>query len=143
MSSQQAIAVKTLKQAGIRATPLRIEVLNIMLQAKSSLSAYDILELLIQVHPAVKPMTVYRTLHTFENVHLVHKLEKNNSYVLCCHPNEAHSCQIIICDNCSTYTEIHDDRLAKHIADTIKRSGFATDQTTIELSAVCNECRAA
>jgi Fur family zinc uptake transcriptional regulator len=133
-------AINILKSLAIEVTPLREEILTILAQSSVPLSAYQILDQLKLLRTNAKPMTVYRTLATFEKANLIHKIEKDSTYVLCCHPSENNNCQIIFCSSCGEYKELHDKKIQEHIRQVINSSGFTTDHQSIQISALCKNC---
>ncbi len=53
------------EQRGVRLTPQRLKVLEIIIEHHSSISAYELLDLLRETEPQAKPPTVYRALDFF------------------------------------------------------------------------------
>lgn len=133
-------ALKRLENCGIEATPLRKEILTILAQSSSPQSAYQLLDQLKVIRQNATPMTVYRTLATFEKAHLIHKIEKDSTYVLCCHPSEINNCQIIFCSSCGEHQEIHDKSIQKKIMQAIDSIGFSANHEPIQISALCKHC---
>lgn len=125
----------------IKPTPLRLDIIRLLNKAKTPISAYELLERLQKTRPNAKAMTVYRTLHTFEQALLVHKIEKNNAYILCCHPNHQDHCQIISCCKCDHYIELHDKQLFNQINTAIKQNNFSPSDQLFQIHAVCHNCK--
>jgi Fur family zinc uptake transcriptional regulator len=134
-------AHRLLEQCDIKPTTLRTEVLLCLLCAKKPIGAYDLLERLKIKRPGAKPMTIYRILDLYQAVHLVHKLEKDNTFVLCCHPDAKNPCQIIICRSCHKHTELHDDRLAQTIQAVLQPLGYRSCQQELQIDALCMQCQ--
>lgn len=96
------------QQRNVRLTPQRLEVLRLMTEQKGAISAYDLLDLLRVSEPQAKPPTVYRALDFLLEQGFIHRVESNNSYVVCHHFEEAeHSSAMLICDRCGSVNEKH------------------------------------
>ena len=74
--------------AGIRLTPIRQRVLELVWQNHEPVKAYDILDKLKQAKSSSAPPTVYRALDFLQDEGLVHKIESLNAYVGCGNPKE-------------------------------------------------------
>lgn len=76
---------------GARLTPLRKEVLELILNASTPMGAYDLLaKIKGQADRPAAPPTVYRTLDFLLEKGLIHRLTSINAYIPCCHPREGH-----------------------------------------------------
>jgi Fur family zinc uptake transcriptional regulator len=135
-----AQALKILQSLSIEVTALRQEVLTILAKSKKPITAYQILSKLQLVRPSAKPMTVYRTLSTFEKAHLIHKIEKDSSYVLCCHPNKENHCLIVFCSVCGKYKEIHNSSVQNVLQQTLEPLAFTFHEEPIQIAAICADC---
>ena len=140
MNAYQA-AIKQLTIANVSLTPLRQDVLKILASSSEPLGAYDILAQLQKVRASAKPMTVYRTLATFESCHIVHKIAQDKRYVLCCHPSQHQYCFIIFCSTCGHYKEVHRDAVANDIQQLINKAGFIISHEPIQITACCKSCQ--
>lgn len=90
------------EQRGLRLTPLRKEVLELVAAAGKPVKAYDLLDQLRERHGNAAPPTVYRALDFLLEQGFIHKLESINAFVSCHHPAEAHQVPFLICDVCSS-----------------------------------------
>ena len=126
---------------GLRFTALRRKVLEMIWASHGSAKAYDILDKLKDKDTTAKPPTVYRTLDFLMEHGLIHKLNSLNSYVGCGHPTTEYSeCYFLICSECGEIKECCNDKLAKAIADTVKKSRFKPGRVTLEIKGTCPEC---
>ena len=78
------------EERGLRLTPLRKEVLELVAAADKPVKAYDLLDQLRERHGNAAPPTVYRALDFLLENGFIHKLESINAFVSCHHPAEAH-----------------------------------------------------
>lgn len=126
---------------GLRLTPLRHEVLNLIARARKPVKAYDLLESLRDSHAGAAPPTVYRALDFLLEHGFIHKLESINAFVYCQHPSEAHQVPFLICDVCENATEVCDEGAIAHLIERQARDfGFRAKAQTLEVHGVCRQC---
>lgn len=127
---------------GLRLTPLRREVLDLVAKARKPVKAYDLLEWLRDSHAGAAPPTVYRALDFLLENGFIHKLESINAFVFCQHPAEAHQVPFLICDVCENATEVCDEgAIAKLIEQQARGFGFRSKAQTLEVHGVCKACQ--
>ncbi len=129
------------RDRGLRLTPLRREVLELMAETGRPVKAYDLLDLLRQRHGNAAPPTVYRALDFLLEHGFIHKLESINAFVSCHHPAEAHQVPFLICDVCSGAQEVCDERVAEMIETQARSFGFKPQAQTLEVHGICKRCR--
>ena len=128
-------------ERGLRLTPLRREVLELVAVAGKPVKAYDLLDRLREKHGNAAPPTVYRALDFLLENGFIHKLESINAYVSCHHPAESHQVPFLICDNCQCAQEVCDERVAELIEAQAKAFGFRPQAQTLEVHGICKNCR--
>ena len=116
-------------------------VLNVLNNSDKPMTAYQILEKLRRF--GIKgPPTVYRALEVLQEQGLVHRLESINAFVACDHyAGAAHTSSFILCKDCGTASEIHDNRLESILHEWSDKLGFAVIQQTVELLGKCSRCK--
>jgi Fur family zinc uptake transcriptional regulator len=138
-------AIKAAKQhcdvLGLRLTPLRQRVLELVWQSHEPMKAYGILDELKQGHSSSAPPTVYRALDFLQEQGLVHKIESLNAYVGCGDPKEHHSSQFFICHDCGSVAELDDADISGLIQKKASHFGFKIDNEMVEIKGHCQECR--
>ena len=127
---------------GARLTPLRKEVLELILSASGPVGAYDLLAKLKggSERPAAPP-TVYRTLDFLLEKGLIHRLTSINAYIPCCPPREGHQAAFLICTECKSVTEASAQGLLQQLATLSASDNFTAHHSIIEISGVCQQCR--
>ncbi|AOA57095.1 transcriptional repressor [Acinetobacter larvae] len=127
--------------AGTRLTPLRKEVLELILNANAPIGAYDLLAKLKSAseRPAAPP-TVYRTLDFLLEQGLIHRLTSINAYIPCCHPREGHQAAFLICTQCRTVKEASAQALIEEINQIASAGQFNAQHSIIEISGTCQQC---
>jgi Fur family transcriptional regulator, zinc uptake regulator len=127
-------------------TPLRREVLRLLLKRGGSAKAYDLHDDMRGLHGRVAPMTVYRALDFLMQMRLVHKVDSLNSFVVCnegeapgAHP---HQTLMSVCTACNAVTELHlhdvTEPIVRHLQDKL---GFRTQ--AVEVKGLCKQCTGA
>ncbi len=129
------------RSRGTRLTPLRREVLRIILQAGKPMGAYAILDALKAAEMGAQaPPTVYRALDFLLTEHLVHRLSTINMFVACIHPTHQHGAQFLICTQCGAVIELDHQVLDATLHQIAQQYGFAIHSKAIEMSGLCAQC---
>ncbi|WP_183323873.1 transcriptional repressor [Halomonas cerina] len=134
-------AERQCQRRGVRFTPIRQRVLEMIAEASGGLKAYDLLDRLAAEHAAARPPTVYRALDFLIEQGLVHRIESLNAYVACPCPEHTHGFQLLICRDCGRVEELHLDDINAQLARRARELGFAVQRQTIELLGRCDSCR--
>lgn len=126
---------------GSRLTPLRREVLSLILSAQAPLGAYDLLARMKRDNerPAAPP-TVYRTLDFLMEQGFIHRLASINAYIPCCHPREGHQAAFLICQKCQTVQETSASHLMESLHQVATSGHFSAKHTIIEITGICQQC---
>jgi Fur family zinc uptake transcriptional regulator len=134
---------------GAQLTPLRRQVLELVLQAEAPVGAYALLDRLKASRPGAAPPTVYRALDFLLEHGLIHKVERLNAFIGCADAGHGHAHdhghphQFLICRVCGATAEIADHAVAHAIEAAARRAGFALAQATVEIEGTCARCAAA
>jgi Fur family zinc uptake transcriptional regulator len=92
---------------------------------------------------------IYRALEFLTGAGFVHKIERLNAYVACCHPAHWHGAGsggapgacFLICARCRRVAEVEDGALDIAIAQAAAGRGFAMRRTVLEIDGTCPACR--
>lgn len=133
------LILKYCKEHRIKITELRKQVINILAKSNQAASAYEILNELKTIRPNAEPMTVYRVLDFLHVNNIIHKLEAQKKYILCCHPDVG-VCQIFICTKCNTKYEVHDVNFNSNVHKLARTLDFNIKSSTIEFYGTCQNC---
>lgn len=137
-----ATAVELCNREGLRLTPTRKRVLELVWQSHRPLGAYEILAQLSEDEgkPAAPP-TVYRALDFLLEHGLVHRLASLNAFIGCDRPHQAHQGHFLICRLCRVAHELPHDDIDLAVEQAAAALGFAVEQQVVEVSGVCAPCR--
>ena len=130
------------RERGVRLTPLRRRVLELVWGSHRAVKAYDLLAALGDAAGTAKPPTVYRALEFLMAQGLVHRIDSLNAFVGCPQPNRRHSAQFLICGDCGEVSEMNAASIDRAVADQAEVSGFALSRTIIEVHGTCPRCEA-
>ncbi len=132
-------------QRGVRLTPLRKRVLELVWQSHKPLGAYDILEVLSREDGRrAAPPTVYRGLDFLLENGLIHRLASLNAYIGCSHPEVAHEGYFMICNQCNNaYVLVQHSQIDTAISSEAEQMGFTVETQMVEILGICAACREA
>lgn len=137
-----ATARRLCEERGIRLTPLREQVLQLVWQSHQPLGAYAILDQLAERDGKRQaPPTVYRALEFLLEHGLVHRINSLNAFIGCSQPRAEHLSQFLICEQCKSAVEIVDTTLDQSIQALAQRAQFAPTGTFVEITGLCANCR--
>ena len=128
-------------ERGVRLTPLRRRVLELIWSGHKPLGAYDILDILRTERQGSAPPTVYRALDFLLRHGLVHRIESLNSFVGCPNPDSHHGGQFLICRSCGMAGELNDSRIDDAIRKSAAKAGFEVGRRTVEIEGLCPHCQ--
>ena len=129
------------EQRGLRFTPIRKRVLELVWDSHAPMAAYDLLKALRQEKDNAEAPTIYRALDFLLQNGMVHKIESMNAFVGCDHPGNAHAGQFLICTECKQVLEQENPLLSDVISEHALEHNFTISSHTIEIMGVCAQCR--
>ncbi|MDJ0821830.1 MAG: transcriptional repressor [Paracoccaceae bacterium] len=127
-------------ERGLRLTPVRRKVLELLLREHRALGAYAILDLLREAGFGSQPPVAYRALDFLVENGFVHKIERLNAFVACAHPGETHSPAFMICRLCDAVAEAHSTPAKGALGAAARAAGFQIERTVVEAEGVCPSC---
>jgi Fur family zinc uptake transcriptional regulator len=136
-----AAAEKLCAAKGVRFTPLRKRVLELVWSGHKPVGAYALLDQLRDEDLGSAPPTIYRALDFLIDHGLIHRIERMNAFIGCSHPGETHRGFFLICGECGNAEELESPSVAESIAASASRRGFAARDMTLEVTGTCADCR--
>lgn len=128
--------------AGLRFTPVRRRVLEILLEEHRALGAYDVLERLAAEGFGNQPPVAYRALEFLVEQGLAHRIQRLNAFVACMHPGEVHAPAFLICKACDSVAEAPARDVGAALDQAARGLGFVVERSTIEAVGMCPACQA-
>ncbi|MCQ9327957.1 Fur family transcriptional regulator [Pelistega suis] len=145
LSVEKSIAEATTlcESRGKRLTPIRAQVLELMLSNRRSLKAYELLEQMQAIHPSSKPATVYRALEFLEEEGFIHRLDAINGWTACQHIqcDHSHHDLLAVCTVCGAVQEISAPHINKELHTLLAQVGFSQNSPQTEIRATCANCQ--
>lgn len=135
---------------GVKVTPLREAVLDLLLTSTGLIKAYDILARLQETSPTpIAPPTAYRSLDFWAQQGVLHKVPSMNGYVLCLHrATGAHGCGhaadegvcFLACTECGAVQEQVLPALWQSLQGALGDTGFVWNDPHLVLTGRCCRC---
>ncbi len=125
---------------GAQLTPLRRQVLELVLAAEQPIGAYALLEQLKTTRGPAAPPTIYRALDFLLENGLVHRIESLNAFTACIDAGHAHAHQFLICRSCGQAQEVTDRGVASALESAARSAGFLPERMTVEIAGLCGRC---
>lgn len=133
--------IASVKEAGIRLTPQRLEILRVLAGSEDHPSAEIVLRRVQERMPTVSLDTVYRTLWRLNELRLVTTLG-SSSNVVRFDPNMARH-HHYVCERCGLVRDFESEELhAQDLPAAVKRFG-TTEDVHVEVRGLCAKCRSA
>ena len=133
-----------LQRAGLRRTPVRVAVLNVLTAAAGPLAVPQILD---QLPTHTDVVTVYRTLNTFTRKKLVHRMHGDDRtwlYALgggTATRSPAHQHPHFVCDECGTVECLETSRIPRSFVPSLKVGAkYAVRYPEVVLHGRCPRC---
>lgn len=140
VSETLAAAEERCASEGLRFTPVRRKVLEILLQEHRALGAYTILDRLREGGFGSQPPVAYRALDFLVANGLAHKIEQLNAFIACVHPRQTHAPAFMICRLCDAVAETHSSPARGALGDAARATGFRIERTVVEAEGICPTC---
>ena len=135
-----AVAETRCAEEGLRLTPVRRKVLELLLKEHRALRAYAILDMLRSAGFGSQPPVAYRALDFLAEHGFVHKIERLNAFVACAHPGKSHSPAFMICRICDAVAEAQSAPAKGALGAAARAAGFQIERTVVEAEGICPAC---
>lgn len=128
-------------ERGLRLTPVRRRVLEILAEAHRALGAYEVLERLAADGYGKQPPVAYRALDFLVDQGFAHRISRLNAFMACAHAGSSHSPAFFICRACNSVDEAPGPQVQTSIADAADAIGFLVERATVEVLGLCPLCK--
>jgi len=143
-SAELARAEKFLANRGLKFTPLRRSVLELLYIRRKAIGAYDLAASFEKKYGrSVVPNSIYRTLDFLEEQGLVVHLASTRTYaarVIRENNKLAETSLFFVCKKCGRTIECHESRIGSAIRRSADAIGFVTRMRAVDLEGICREC---
>lgn len=127
-------------ERGVRLTPIRRKVLELIWGSHQAVKAYDLLDRIRPLEQAAKPATVYRALEFLLEQGLIHRVESLNAFIGCSCAERPHEQLLLICVQCQEVEERPGLAVMEALARELEQASFAIHRKAIEIHGVCAHC---
>jgi Fur family zinc uptake transcriptional regulator len=127
-----------------RLTPIRRQVLEVLLESHNPLGAYEIMDRAAAAGTRPAPITIYRALDFLRDNGLVHRIESRNAFVACVNNHASGDLVVfLLCERCGAVGEAPSAAVADQLRAAARAAGFTPKTPVIEITGVCAHCRKA
>jgi len=133
--------VVTLKEKGLKLTPQRILITDIIHDARGHITAGEIIGHVQAKMPGVNKSTIYRTLDFLEEAGCVYKSEHGNEIVYHHDDEGHHHHHHLICSRCGKTVDCDDNVFSPMQKSLMNKYGFHVDFKHMVLNGICSECK--
>ncbi len=137
-----AQADRLAREAGLRLTPVRRRVLEILLEEHRALGAYEVLDRLAAEGFGRQPPVAYRALDFLVDNGLAHRIRRLNGFAACMRPGCDRAPVFLICAGCGALAELPAPAAVAAVRAAAGEAGFALERLNIEALGTCPACRA-
>ena len=115
-------------------------VFQIIEKAKGPLKAYSILYD-VQKKGIKAPLQVYRALDKLVELGKIHKIESQNSFIVCNNSNCARNTAFTICNRCGDVKEVKNSKLFADVNALAKKNRLNVTRYNLEFYVTCSSCK--
>ena len=127
-----------------RLTPIRRQVLEVLLESHNPLGAYEIMDRTAAHGTRPAPITIYRALDFLRENGLVHRIESRNAFVACVNNHASGDLVVfLLCERCGAVGEAPSAAVADQLKAAARAAGFTPKAPVIEIAGICAHCREA
>lgn len=129
------------RQAGLRMTTTRREVLGVLRAHQGPMSAYELIRILSgRRRRKVSPPTVYRALDALRDHGLIARIASRNAFLARESPAARDAILIYLCVQCGSAREVCDPTVARRVAIDASQLHFHVAREIHEVEGVCGDC---
>lgn len=136
-------ALEQLKEAGLRITMPRIQVIRALSKSNRSMTAYEIHAGICEDGGRIDVVSVYRILQTLLNIGMVHRIGIVDGYYACREPHAIeHDAEHLVCSECGCVTELSvAGNMVEGLSTQAKGAGFRPSEIRVEMLGLCEHCQ--
>jgi Fur family transcriptional regulator, zinc uptake regulator len=130
------------RDRGVRLTPIRRRVLEVLHGFDKPLGAYDLVDLLSSQGRRMAPITIYRALEFLIDQGLVHRLASRNASITSSGPShDRRATAFLICEGCGDVNEITSPDVADTVLKVLQEQGYQPRTKILEITGRCAGCQ--
>jgi Fe2+ or Zn2+ uptake regulation protein len=139
----EELALEALRQAGLRITMPRIQVIRALGESNRPLTANEIHGRIGESGGRVDSVSVYRILSTLQAIGAVHRIGVMDAFYACgLHSERAHDTQHFVCESCGCVIEVDlPETATKSVTNEAAKVGFEPSEIRLEVLGQCEHCQ--
>lgn len=140
MQQQPDNLIKELQERGMRVTPQRAIIFEVIEKLNGHITAEEIFKEVQTINPYISLATVYRTLELLQDLDLVTPTNLGGSqthFAVMGHGVHHH----LVCQNCGSITEFSDDLLDNLRQRLVEEYDFLAQVNHMSIFGTCRDCR--
>ena len=130
--------LSTLKEKGLKLTPQRRLIVDIIHHSQAHISAVEIVAYVQSKMPGVNKSTIYRTLEILEEAGCVYRSELGDEFIYH-HAEEGHH-HHLVCHKCGQVIDCDEDLFTPVERSFMERYGFRARFKHVVVSGLCENC---
>lgn len=132
--------LEVLKQAGLRITEPRRNIVNIVSISEFAKSPQEIFEEVKLKFPGIGLVTVYRTLECLEAHGLIQRVHHQAGCHMFLRKHEGHA-HLLVCAKCNRVISVSGDDLTLMVSMITHQSGFIVQEHWLQFLGICPACQ--
>ncbi len=112
-----------------------------LVKHKHPVSAYQLLDELVEEGHKPAPPTVYRALDFLLEQGFIHRLATQNNYVACMHLGARHMGVFLVCKRCKKTVELLGENVRDTLTELADKNQFSLEEALVEVNCLCLPCR--
>ncbi len=141
MKKEEKIFTKFLKEAGLKLSSQRMELLEAFLSQEKHMTVEEIYHLVRKSNPSIGHTTVYRTMKLLCECGLSRELKFDDGMARYEHNYGHEHHDHMICEKCGKYVEVFDKRIEKLQKEMAEKYGFSPEKHRLEIYGTCKDCK--
>jgi Fe2+ or Zn2+ uptake regulation protein len=133
-------SIQLLQAEGYKVTKSRLQVIEVLENAKQVVSPYEIQDLLRQQGSYLNHVTIYRVLNLLCHLNLAHRIPSSGKFARCNLRNRKGCHRFMICHRCGAMQEFVDEDLCRSENMIAQKTGFHTQYHVSESYGLCSNC---
>lgn len=129
-----------LQEASLKATPIRVAVMQFLESTEQPVDAQSIINYLKQKHVDADPATIFRMMNDFLEKGITRQIQLNEGKARYELSNKRHH-HHLICTNCGKIKEVEGDFLKQMEEEIYKDKKFKVKDHSLEFFGLCADCQ--
>ena len=139
VESRTAFLEDRLRDIGLRITPQRMAVVDVVAKRRGHPLRREIFEEVIKRYPTTARSTVSKTLNLLKEMGEIRELRLQDGTVRICSRGDPHA--HLICTRCGEFHDLRGEKIASFQRTIIQESGYLVTDSDIKFYGLCQSCR--